>query len=124
MAIVQVTYARLYNLGNYENERIEVAVSVENGDVEFAYITAEFAVETEHARLVDSRRTPARAASAPASQKQRNYIATLQDELTWHSEQLAVYAKEQGIDLVGMTTTEASKLIDGMRRLAAEGIPF
>src|SRR5262249_62360305 len=32
---------------------------------------------------------------SPASDKQRNYIATLQENLTWTSEQLASYAEDQ-----------------------------
>ena len=31
---------------------------------------------------------------SPASDKQRNYVVTLQDNLTWNSEQLAAYAEE------------------------------
>src|SRR5689334_927596 len=40
---------------------------------------------------------------SPASNKQRNYIVTLQDNLAWNSEQLAAYAEEQTVDLVTMT---------------------
>lgn len=42
------------------------------------------------------------------------------DDLGWHSEQLAIYAKEQNIDLVTMTTREASAFIDGIKRLVEE----
>ena len=57
---------------------------------------------------------------SPASDKQRNYIATLQDNLTWNSEQLAGYAEEQQVDLVTMTKGQASLFIDGLKKLAEE----
>jgi hypothetical protein len=57
---------------------------------------------------------------APASDKQRNYIATLQDNLTWSNEQLAGYAAEQAVDLVTMTKGQASAFIDDLKRLADE----
>jgi hypothetical protein len=57
---------------------------------------------------------------APASDNQRNYIATLQDKLAWNSEQLAVYAEEQEVDLVTLTKGQASTFIDGLKKLAEE----
>jgi hypothetical protein len=57
---------------------------------------------------------------APASEKQRNYIATLQDQLSWTSDQLAAFAGEHGVDLVTMTKGQASTFIDGLKRLAEE----
>jgi hypothetical protein len=57
---------------------------------------------------------------APASDNQRNYIATLQDKLTWNSEQLATYAEEHNVDLVTMTKGQASGFIDGLKKLAEE----
>jgi hypothetical protein len=57
---------------------------------------------------------------SPASDKQRNYIVTLQDNLTWNSEQLASYAEEQSVDLVTMTKGQASLFIDGLKKLAEE----
>lgn len=59
----------------------------------------------------------------PATAKQRQYIAALMDDLGWHSEQIAVYAHEQGIDLVNMTKTQASTFIDGLKRLAHPARP-
>lgn len=61
-----------------------------------------------------------RAEHPPANDKQRNYVAVLQDKLAWTSEQLAVYASEQGIDLVAMTKDQASTFIDGLKKLAEE----
>jgi hypothetical protein len=57
---------------------------------------------------------------SPASDKQRNYIATLQDNLSWNSEQLAAYAEDQSVDLVTMTKGQASVFIDGLKKLSEE----
>lgn len=54
----------------------------------------------------------------PATEKQRQYIGRLIDDIGWHSEELAVYAHEQQIDLVAMTKAQASAFIDGLKRLA------
>ena len=56
-----------------------------------------------------------RAPDSPASDKQRNYIATLQEQMNWGSEQLATYADEQSVDLVTMTKGQASVFIDGLK---------
>ncbi len=57
---------------------------------------------------------------APASDKQRNYISTLQDNLAWTNDELAGYAGESGVDLVTMTKGQASAFIDGLKKLADE----
>ena len=57
---------------------------------------------------------------SPASDKQRNYIATLQEQISWNSEQLAAYAEEQEVDLVTMTKGQASVFIDGLKKLSEE----
>lgn len=57
---------------------------------------------------------------APASEKQRNYIVALQEDLSWSSEQLALYASEQFVDLVTMTKGQASLFIDGLKQIAEE----
>lgn len=125
--ITHITYARLYNLGNYENEKLEVTVSVENGDVTAAFMTAQATIEDEHRRMTAERSMPAQqrlASPTLASDKQRAYIAQLQDDLGWHSEQLAVYAAEQKVDLAAMTIDQASRLINGLKRLANQDLPF
>jgi hypothetical protein len=61
---------------------------------------------------------------APASDNQRNYIATLQDKLAWNSEQLATYAEEHNVDLVTMTKGQASGFIDGLKKLAEERVQY
>lgn len=53
----------------------------------------------------------------PATDKQKQYIAALIDDLGWHSEQFAVYAHETGIDLVTMTKPQASQLIDRLKSM-------
>jgi hypothetical protein len=57
---------------------------------------------------------------SPASDKQRNYIVTLQEQINWTSEQLAAYAEEQEVDLVTMTKGQASLFIDGLKKLSEE----
>src|SRR5262245_3953309 len=53
---------------------------------------------------------------SPASEKQRNYISVLQDDLSWSSDQLTTYAGEQKVDLVTMTKGQASLFIDGLKK--------
>lgn len=57
---------------------------------------------------------------APASDKQRNYIATLQEQLGWSNEQLSTYANDHDLDLVTLSKGEASTFIDGLKRLYEE----
>jgi hypothetical protein len=57
---------------------------------------------------------------APASEKQRNYVAALQDDLGWTSDQLSSYASDHSVDLVKMTKGQASSFIDGLKKLADE----
>lgn len=60
------------------------------------------------------------ASSPPATDKQRRYIAGLQDDLGWHSEYMAQFAKEHNIDLVAMTAADASYLIEQMKAALEE----
>lgn len=121
--ITSVTYMRLYNLGNYENDRLYATATVENGDVAAAFDEAITAVEAQRARMTGVQPQPSEAAP-PATEKQRAYIARLMDDLGWTSEQLAVYAAEQQVDLVAMTRAQASTFIDGLKKLALQNIPF
>jgi len=57
---------------------------------------------------------------APASDKQRNYIAALQEDLSWTNEQLASYAGEHSVDLVTMTKGQASGFIDGLKKISED----
>lgn len=121
MSIYQVTYERLFNLGNYESERISAVALVENDDVEGAYAEAKAAVES--ARTVKNS-PPSNGAGAtydpPASDKQRAYIQTLQDKAGWSSEDLLRYASEQQIDLAELTKADASKIIDHLQKEARQ----
>ena len=51
MAITQITYERLYNLGNYNNERFVAVVVVEDGDYSAAFLEAKLAIELTHAQF-------------------------------------------------------------------------
>jgi hypothetical protein len=82
--------------------------------------------EAATAQIADMRTTmpmTIREPDAAASDKQRAYVATLQDQLRWSSEQMGVYATEQGIDLVTMTKGQASAFIDGLKALTEERQP-
>lgn len=82
------------------------------------------AVEQQIAVIREAQSPPAmpsvRDPDAPASEKQRNYIATLQDHLAWNNEQLTSYATDHAVDLVTMTKGQASNFIDGLKKLADE----
>jgi len=124
--IERVTYARLYTLPGFENERFEAVAIVQNGDVDAAFDEARQQVEAQHARCIAERKPTAdpldfsKMPPVPATAKQRSYIAKLTDDLCWTSEQLAAYASEQGVDLAAMPMREASVFIDGMKRLNEE----
>lgn len=120
--ITSVTYGRTYNQGNYESLRLEVTVT-STGDVAAAFDEAIAAVEQQHARMTGAQPQPSEVIP-PATEKQRNYIARLMDDLGWTSEQIAVYAAEQQVDLVAMTRSQASTFIDGLKKLAMQNIPF
>lgn len=125
MSIIQVTYARTYNLGNYESLRLE-AVASADGDAAAAYAEARAAVEDEYHWMLDARDAPPRApepaayappSEPPASDAQRRFIATLQDKIGWSSEQLAAWASEQGYDLTTLTKSQASAVIDQLQTI-------
>lgn len=82
------------------------------------------AVEAQITTIRESAGAPAqitvRDPESPASDKQRNYIAALQEDLTWSNEQLAAYAGEQSVDLVTLTKGQASTFIDGLKKLAED----
>lgn len=82
------------------------------------------AVEAQIAGVRESVGPPAlfvvRDPDAPASEKQRNYVAALQEDLAWTNEQLTAYADEQHIDLVTLSKGQASTFIDGLKKLAEE----
>ncbi|WP_322488030.1 hypothetical protein [Chloroflexus sp.] len=57
---------------------------------------------------------------APASERQRNFIASLQQVLGWSGEKLAAFAQDHGYDLVALTKGQASAFIDELRRVQEE----
>lgn len=57
---------------------------------------------------------------APASERQRNFIASLQQALGWSGEKLAAFAQEHGYDLVALNKGQASAFIDELRRVQEE----
>lgn len=63
------------------------------------------------------------AAEPPASDKQRGFIAGLQDKLCWSSEQMAAWFAEHRIDPVAMSKAEASYAIEQLQALATESAP-
>lgn len=82
------------------------------------------AVEQQVGSVREAQGAPApivvRDPDAPASDKQRNYVAALQEDLSWTNEQLASYAAEHSVDLVTMTKGQASGFIDDLKKLAEE----
>lgn len=56
----------------------------------------------------------------PASDRQRKYITVLQHDLAWSPEQLAQYAREQGIEIEALSRTQASGFIDTLKKIAEE----
>jgi hypothetical protein len=61
---------------------------------------------------------------SPASEKQRQFISTLQDTLGWNHDQLTSFAQEQRIDLLTLTKGRASTFIDDLKRIAEERTPY
>jgi hypothetical protein len=116
-------------------ETVTLPVGASDEDIEEAvklglriYTAQQAAIEEQIQALRDAQGAPApitvREPEAPASEKQRNYISTLQDQLTWTSEQLTSYAHEQNVDLVTLTKGQASIFIDGLKKLAEEYIRY
>ncbi|MBP1464635.1 hypothetical protein EYB53_002825 [Candidatus Chloroploca sp. M-50] len=112
-------------------ESITLPVDASDSDVQQAvelgwriYQAQRESFEQQIATIRETHHTPGpmtvRDPDAPASDKQRNYIATLQDQLTWTNEQLAAHAADQAVDLVTMTKGQASLFIDGLKKLADE----
>lgn len=51
-----------------------------------------------------------------ASEKQMNFIATLQDRLGWTSEEFGRFLEEQGVNVASITKAQASMIIDLLQR--------
>lgn len=82
------------------------------------------AIEAQTASIREAQPAPqpptVRDPDAPASERQRHYIAALQEDLSWTNEQLAAFAQEHRVDLVTMTKGQASAFIDNLKKLAEE----
>lgn len=122
--ITQVTYERVFNLGNYESERIGATATVEPADeldgVEVAYAEAKAVVE---AARTTRQAQPAAGASyvePPASPAQQNYIAKLVDQAGWTTDDLLRYASEKGIELAALTKAQASTIIEHLKQQATQ----
>lgn len=115
-------------------ETITLPINASDDDVQQAvdlgwkiYRAQREAVDGQIATVRESQPTATitvRDPDSPASEKQRNYIATLQDNLTWNNEQLASYAGEHGVDLVTLTKGQASSFIDGLKKLADDRVRY
>ncbi len=116
-------------------ETITLPLTASDDDVQQAvelglriYRAQREAVDQQVAGIREAQGAPAaitvRDPEAPASEKQRNYIATLQDNLTWSSDQLSTYAGEHSVDLVTLTKGQASSFIDGLKKLADERVRY
>lgn len=93
--------------GMYTPEELGLDADVETGEIGATYTPR--LVDTRSGEILDE---------PPATDKQRNYITGLQDKLAWDSQRLATHAKEQGVDLAGMTASQASALIESLKLLA------
>ncbi len=83
------------------------------------------ALDDQVAHVRETQQAPAtpivvRDPDAPASEKQRHYIAALQEDLSWTKEQLATYAYDQGVEMLTLTKGQASSFIDKLKKLAEE----
>ncbi|GIW01053.1 hypothetical protein [Roseiflexus sp.] len=82
------------------------------------------AIEAQTASIREAQPAPqpptVRDPDAPASERQRHYIAALQEDLSWTNEQLTAFAQEHRVDLVTMTKGQASAFIDSLKKLAEE----
>lgn len=78
------------------------------------------AIEAQTASIREAQPAPqpptVRDPDAPASERQRHYIAALQEDLSWTNEQLAAFAQDHHVDLVTMTKGQASAFIDSLKK--------
>jgi pyruvate/2-oxoglutarate dehydrogenase complex dihydrolipoamide acyltransferase (E2) component len=131
--LVSRTYRAAIRLGeDFITIEETIALPVDASDDEIAqavgtgwriYQAQKEAADAQIAALRDGQPQPTiavRDPDSPASEKQRNFVAALQDQLQWSDEQLTRYAGEHRVDLVTMTKGQASSFIDGLKKLADE----
>lgn len=79
MHLTRITYARLYNLGNYENERLEAEITVgPDEDPQIAFDLAKSIVVEQHAQLKAERADAARRQREEYEERERQRLAELQ----------------------------------------------
>jgi hypothetical protein len=91
--ITQITYSRLFNLGNYENERLDVVVQLDDDDSPIGCADeARIFVETQHAAFEQARKDEA----------EREYQAQLAraeaERLKWQQRRAAELPNDDGPD--------------------------
>ncbi len=88
------------------------------------YTAQREAIDTQIGTIRESAGTPGpitvRDPDAPASDKQRNFIANLQDNIGWSNDELTAFATEQNVDLVTLNKGQASVFIDSLKKIADE----
>lgn len=75
--ITQVSYERVFNLGNYENHRISATASVENDEYHVAFAAARSAVEEQHALFIAEREAEQERKRAEWDQKRQAQLALI-----------------------------------------------
>jgi hypothetical protein len=81
MAVIKISYERLYNLGNFENEKFIDVVTVEEGDVAGAFAQAREATDAARsAALIDrlEQEERRRREAAEVAQQRRDAAAEAQ----------------------------------------------
>ncbi|NJO05808.1 MAG: hypothetical protein HC876_09965 [Chloroflexaceae bacterium] len=112
-------------------ETITMSLDASDEDIQQAvalgwrvYQAQQSAIEQQIAALrdhYDGGATPViREPDAPASDKQRSYLARLQRDLHWTEEEMVGYSSQRGFELLALTKGQASELIDELKRLADE----
>ncbi|MGQ9895188.1 MAG: hypothetical protein ACUVSY_15435, partial [Roseiflexus sp.] len=133
-ATVSRTYRAAIRIGeDYITLEETIVLPLDAGDEEVAkavdlgwriYRAQREAIDTQIAGIRETQPAPPsptiRDPDAPASERQRHYIAALQEDLAWTNEQLASYAQEHHVDLVTMTKGQASTFIDSLKKIAEE----
>jgi hypothetical protein len=133
-ATVSRTYRAAIRIGeDYVTLEETIVLPLDASDEEVAkavdlgwriYQAQRTAIEAQTASIREAQPAPPaptiRDPDAPASERQRHYIAALQEDLSWTNEQLASYAQEHRVDLVTMTKGQASAFIDSLKKLAEE----
>jgi hypothetical protein len=96
--VLTIQYERLFNLGNYENEKLIAAVTVVNGDVAGAFAAARAIVEETQAGFQTERK---RAREEAERRQREEWEAERQQRLQARQEQATIeqeLVKDDGAD--------------------------